>query len=44
MSKQNTWNIDLTKKVNIIIGKEYGKTTLLKALYSDASFSSDCPL
>lgn len=40
MSKQNTWNIDLTKKVNIIIGK----TTLLKKIYSDASFSSERPI
>ena len=43
MSKQNTWNIDLTKQVNIIIGKEYGKTTLLKKLYSEASFSCEWP-
>lgn len=43
MSKQNTWNIDLTKKVNII-GKEYGKTTLLKKIYSDASFSFEWPI
>lgn len=37
MSKQNTWNIDLTRQVNIIIGSEMGKTTLLKSLYHDAA-------
>lgn len=41
MTKLNTWNIDVNRQVNIIIGKEFGKTTLLKKLYFDASFNPE---
>lgn len=37
MTKLNTWNVDLNKQVNIIIGIEYGKTTLLKKIYQEAA-------
>lgn len=39
MTNLNTWNVDLTKQVNIIVGKEYGKTTLLKKIYYDVAHS-----
>ena len=43
MTKLNTWNIDHKRQVNIIIGEELGKTTLLRKLYNDASFDPECP-
>lgn len=33
MTKVNSWQLDLTKQVNIIVGAELGKTSLLKEIY-----------